>query len=198
MPPAPDLVIAARLDAIRAWAGSAREQDLPDAIRRAGEGDPAGVLIEDHVLGLPVTVGVLELPGGIVTFPPLATEVHTAEFYDAEAKLDAAGEGTVTCTEADLQTPVVVAMNSHARQLWDGIGCNGMARVDFIVGDDGTVAALEMNTTPGMSRGSNFVTGAGLAGLSHADLILSILHEAVARARYDAALPVPDFAGRPM
>jgi D-alanine-D-alanine ligase len=56
------------------------------------------VLIEDHVPGLPVTVGVLELPGGIAVFPTLATEVRGAEFYDADAKLDAAGEGTVTCT----------------------------------------------------------------------------------------------------
>jgi D-alanine-D-alanine ligase len=174
------------------------EQDLADAVRLAGEGDPVGVIIEDHVPGFPVTVGVLELPSGSVLFPALATEVRTAEFYDAEAKLDAAGEGIVTCTKAVLPASVMATLTRYVTKLWDGLGCNGMARADFIVGDNGMVAALEVNTTPGMSHGSNFVTAASLAGLDHADLILAILHEAVTRPRYDAAVPVPDFSGRPM
>ena len=69
----------------------------------------------------------------------------------------------------------------------------GMARVDFIAAQDSTAAALEVNPTPGISAGSNIVTGAGLLGLGHAD----ILREALARPRYDAPLPVPDFSGRP-
>lgn len=175
-----------------------READLSDAISRAESGDPPGVLIEDYIAGLPVTVGVLELPGGPVLFPPLATEVTAADFYDAETKLDAAGEGTVTCTEAALTAAVLSALNSAVMKLWDGLGCRGMARADFIVAGDGSVFALEVNTTPGMSRGSNFLTAAGLLGLSHADTLIAILREAVTRPRYDAPLPVPDFSGRRM
>lgn len=59
-------------------------------------------MIEDHIPGLPVTAGLLEFPGGIVIFPPLATQVDDRDFCDADAKLDAAGEGTVTCTQAAL------------------------------------------------------------------------------------------------
>jgi D-alanine-D-alanine ligase len=173
-------------------------EDLVGAISRAESADPPGVLIEDHVPGLPVTVGVLELPGGIAVFPPLATEVHGAEFYDADAKLGAAGAGTVTSARAALPAPVIDAVNGHVVKLWDGLGCHGMARVDFIAAQDGTVAALEVNTTPGMSAGSNFVTGAGLLGLTHADILLAILREALARPRYDAPLSAPDFSGRPM
>jgi D-alanine-D-alanine ligase len=174
-----------------------REEDLADAISRAESGDPPSVLIEDHVPGLPVTVGVLELPGGPVMFPPLATEVAAADFYDAETKLDGAGETTVTCTEAALPAPVLSAVNNAVTKLWNGLGCRGMARADFIVADDSSVFALEVNTTPGMSRGSNFLTAAGLLGLSHADTLIAILHEALTRPRYDPPLPVPDFADRP-
>src|SRR5581483_2525603 len=108
-----------------------REEDLGEAITAAESSDPPGELIEDYVPGVPVTVGVLELPGGLVVLPPLATLVHAGEFYDADAKLDVAGEGTITCTEAVLPAPVTAALASYAVRLWDGLGCHGMARVDF-------------------------------------------------------------------
>lgn len=64
--------------------------------------------------------------------------------------------------------------------------------------DDGTVFSLEVNTTPGMSHESNFVTGAALLGLAEADLITAILREALTRPRYGAPLSVPDFGCRRM
>jgi D-alanine-D-alanine ligase len=175
-----------------------READLAGAIRDAESSDPPGVLIEDHVSGMPVTVGVLELPGGIAIFPPLATQVHASDFYDADAKLDEAGIGTVTAEQAALPAPTTTALRGFVRQLWEELECHGMARVDFIVADDGAAFALEVNTTPGMSHGSNFVTGAGLLGLAEADLITTILREALTRPRYDAPLSAPDFGSRRM
>jgi D-alanine-D-alanine ligase len=174
------------------------EADLVEAIRCAESVDPPGVLIEDHVPGLPVTMGVLELPDGIVIFPPLATETLAGDFYDADAKLDAEGIGTATTTAAALSGSITGSLHCSVRRLWNELDCHGMARVDFIVADDGTVYALEVNTTPGMSEGSNFVTGASLLGLQQADLATVILREALVRVRYDAPLSAPDFGGRPM
>ena len=162
----------------------------------AETGDPPGVLIEDYIPGLPVTVGLLELPGGVLVFPPLATRVDAAEFYDAATKLGSGG-GTVWYGHAALPGPALTAVTTHALALWDGLGCRGMARADFIVTEPGDVFALEMNTTPGMSHDSNFITAAGLCGLRPADVVAAILHEALTRPRYDAPLPVPAFTTRP-
>jgi D-alanine-D-alanine ligase len=130
--------------------------------------------------------------------PGWASRAHDGDFYDADAKLDAAGEGTVICTPAALAAPVTKALNSYVTRLWEGLGCRGMARVDFIAAGDGTVSALEVNTTPGMSYESNFITAAALLGFGHADVVIAMLREALSRPRYDALLPVPDFTDRPV
>lgn len=175
-----------------------READLVGAIRDAESDDPPGVLIEDHVSGMPITIGVLELPNGIVIFPPLATQAHASDFYDADAKLDETGIGAVIAARAALPASTTTALHGFVRRLWEELDCHGMARMDFIVADDSTAFALEVNTTPGMSHGSNFVTGAGLLGMEEDDLITAILREALTRPRYDAPLSAPDFAGRRM
>jgi D-alanine-D-alanine ligase-like ATP-grasp enzyme len=112
-----------------------------------------------------LVVPALERDFTVVLFDHVgATQVREGDFYDADAKLDAADEGTVTCTEANLPAPVTAALNDHVVTMWEGLGCHGMARVDFIVTRDCAVCALEVNTTPGMSYGSNFITAASLMG----------------------------------
>jgi D-alanine-D-alanine ligase len=173
------------------------EAALVPALEYAWATDPCPVLVEEYVTGLPVTVGLLELPGGLLVFPPLATEVHAGEFYDAASKLDADGQGTVSVTAADLPAAVLDSLTRHAVALWDGLGCRGSARIDFIVTGTGQLYALEVNTTPGMSKDANFVTGAGLCGLSHADVVRAVLHEALTRSSYDVPLPTPVFTVGP-
>jgi D-alanine-D-alanine ligase len=63
-----------------------------------------------------------------------------------------------------------------------------------MVTDTGQPYAPEVNTTPGMSRDSNLITGAGLCGLSHAGVVRAVLHEALTRPPYDVPLPTPVFA----
>ncbi len=165
--------------------------DFARALAEAAETDPSPaprVLVEEVITGTPVTVGLLELPGGVLVFPPLATEVGAGQWYDAETKLDAAGEGMVSVSAADLPAKTVTALTAHARTLWERLGCRGMARVDFMVAGDGHAFGLEVNPTPGMSVGSNFAAGAELCGISHADTVRAVLHEAMTRHTYDVPL----------
>ncbi|MFF5144144.1 ATP-grasp domain-containing protein [Streptomyces sp. NPDC013157] len=170
--------------------------DLPSALADAAGDEDTSVLVEEYVTGTPVTVGLLELPGGsVVVFPPLATEATGADFYDADTKLDVDSSGTVTVRAADLAPDVLDKITGDARILWDGIGLRGSARIDFILAEDGEPYVLEVNSTPGMSRDSNFVVGAAMVGLTHTDVVLAMLHEALARPPYDVPLPTPAFAG---
>lgn len=84
-----------------------------------------------------------------------ARPFRDGEFYDAASKLDTDAKGTVSVALADLPTEVLDSLARHARTLWDGLGCRSAARIDFMVTSDGQVYALEVNTTPGMSRESN-------------------------------------------
>ncbi|EST35073.1 hypothetical protein M878_07535 [Streptomyces roseochromogenus subsp. oscitans DS 12.976] len=142
--------------------------DLPGALADAADDERAAVLVEEYVSGLPLTVGLLELPGGsAIVFPPLATEATEAEFYDADTKLDVDSKGTVTVRAAELAPDVLDKITADVRTLWDGIGLRGSARIDFILTEDGQPYVLEVNSTPGMSRDSNFAVGAAMVGLTH-------------------------------
>ncbi|MEV5950378.1 ATP-grasp domain-containing protein [Streptomyces sp. NPDC051993] len=171
------------------------QEKFPGALTDASSSENPQVLVEEYVPGTAMTVGLLELPAGeVLVFPPLATEVREAEYYDAETKLDADSKGTVTVSMADLEPAVLATVTGHTKALWEGLGLRGQARVDFMVTSTGEAYALEVNTTPGMSWGSNFVVGAGLCGLSHSDVVLAMLHEALTRPPYDVPLPAPVFA----
>ncbi len=159
--------------------------------------DRSAVLVEEFVDGLPVTIGLLELPGGVLILPPLSTVATGAEFYDAATKLDADGTADLSVERVELPAAVLDAVTFHARVLWDGLGCHGAVRVDFIVTTTGRVYALEVNTTPGMSRDSNFAAGARLCGLDLADIVRAMLHEALTRPGYDVPLPSPVFHPAP-
>ncbi|MBD0746033.1 ATP-grasp domain-containing protein [Streptomyces sp. CBMA152] len=164
---------------------------LADAARDAG--DP--VLVEDYVPGVPLTVGLLELPSGeVLVFPPLATEVTEADFYDADTKLDADSKCSVTVRAPELKPALLAEITGYATTLWDGMGLRGSARVDFMLTEAGQVHTLEVNTTPGMSRDSNFAVGGAMVGLTHTDIVLAMLHEALTRPPYDVPLPTPAFS----
>ncbi|MEU0445594.1 D-alanine--D-alanine ligase family protein [Streptomyces tendae] len=169
--------------------------DLPGALANAASDGCAPVLIEEYVTGTPMTVGLLELPGpSAVVFPPLATEATEADFYDADTKLDVDSRGAITVRAANRTPAVQDKITEHARTLWNGLGLRGSARIDFILTEDNEPYALEVNTTPGMSRDSNFAVGAAMVGLTHTDVVLAMLHEALARPPYDVPLPTPAFS----
>ncbi|OON81614.1 D-alanine--D-alanine ligase family protein [Streptomyces tsukubensis] len=169
---------------------------LPLALADAARDERDPVLIEDYVPGIPLTVGLLELPGGaVLVHPPLATDVADADFYDADTKLDADSRGAVTVRAADLKPALLAEITGYAKTMWDGMALRGSARVDFILTETDQVHALEVNTTPGMSRDSNFAVGGAMVGLTHTDIVLAMLHEALTRPPYDVPLPTPAFAG---
>ncbi|WP_157120952.1 hypothetical protein [Nocardia miyunensis] len=63
----------------------------------------------------------------------------------------------------------------------DALGCRGAVCVDYVASSAGPVYALGVNTTPGLSWGSNFAVAAEFCGLDLAVVVHVVLHEALSR-----------------
>lgn len=126
------------------------------------------VLVEQFVSGVEVEVGVLgnlrptaSLPGEIV--------VTANEWYDYEAKYDAG--------EMDLIVPARLTDEQLARaqelavRAFLATDCEGMARVDLFVRDDGEVLVNELNTIPGFTSTSVYAQLFAASGIPYAELL---------------------------
>jgi len=153
------------------------EGELRAGVALAFEHDEK-VLVEQFVSGLEVEVGVLgnlrptaSLPGEIV--------VTANEWYDYEAKYD---EG-----EMDLIVPPrltdeqIERVQELAVRAFVATDCEGMARVDMFVRDDGEVLVNELNTIPGFTSTSVYARLFEASGVPYADLLEQLADLAVDR-----------------
>jgi D-alanine-D-alanine ligase len=68
------------------------------------------------------------------------------------------------------------------------LGCEGLARVDFFVGDDGAAQINEINTIPGFTARSMYPVMWEATGLPLPRLLDTLLDLALARHARDGAL----------
>ena len=100
------------------------------------------------------------------------------EFYDYQAKyVPGLSE---TSTRAELPDRTRELMRKLARDAYRAIGCEGFARVDFLVRDD-SIYLSEINTIPGFTPISLFPTMPAEAGLDFTAVCLRILDLALER-----------------
>jgi len=155
---------------------------LTDAIELARSHDPK-VVVEAAIVGREIECAVLEdIAGG----PPLTSvcgEIEVVaghDFYDFEAKyLDA--ESVRLTTPADLPEDVAGRVRELAARTFEVMGCEGLARVDFFVGDDGEVTVNELNTMPGFTPFSMYPRLWQASGVPYAELVDRLLRLALRR-----------------
>lgn len=132
------------------------------------------VLIEEYLVGICATVGVLQGEDGL-----FATEILELrpknEWYDYEAKY------TKGMTEfilpAELSDDMTKKVKEIAVKAFEIAGCSSVSRVDFlIVGDIPYV--LEINTSPGMTETSDLPAQADAMGINYDNLVQLILNSA--------------------
>jgi D-alanine-D-alanine ligase len=139
------------------------------------------VLIESTVLGREVEIAVLEGRDGAAPRTSVAGEIVVSGrgFYDFEAKyLDAPGIELVC--PADLTDDELADMGRIAAAVFEAVGAEGLARVDFFLTDNGFVVN-ELNTLPGFTPISMFPKCWLASGLAYPDLITELLELAAAR-----------------
>jgi len=124
------------------------------------------VMVERFVSGVEVTVGVLgnDEP---VALPTLEIE-SVNEFYDYESKYTPGGSRHIIPARVSDEAQQVCQRLAVAAHV--ALGCRGLSRGDMIVGDDGLIYLLEVNTIPGMTSTSLFPDAARAAGIEFPQL----------------------------
>ena len=138
------------------------------------------VLIEPLIRGREATCGVLERGGRAEALPPVLI-VPKHEFFDYHAKYTDAGECEIC--PAPLPEALLEEVRKTALEAHRCLGLTGYSRTDFILGDDGAVNVLEVNTLPGMTPASLVPKEAAALGMDFGELLEVLLKEAVLRGK---------------
>lgn len=149
------------------------ESELVKAVEEARKYN-AEILIEEYLVGIAATVGVLEKEG-----KAFATEILELrpknEWYDYEAKY------TKGMTEfilpAELSPEMTEKVKWNAVKAFEVCGCSGVSRVDFLIVND-IPYILEINTNPGMTDTSDLPAQAEACGINYDNLVDMVLHSA--------------------
>jgi len=164
-------------------AGSSQGVSL---VRTAAELEPAltsalaldrRVLVEEVVVGREIDVAVLGTSDGRRRVSP-ALEIVTDGLFDYATKYDGSAAFLVPAPldarERDQLADAAVAM-------YDALGCQGVARVDFFLTDAGLVLN-EVNTMPGFTEHSQVPRMFAADGLAYPQLVEALVRDAL-RAR---------------
>jgi D-alanine-D-alanine ligase len=154
------------------------EAELAEAVALARRHDEK-VLVEEFVAGTEVECGVL----GNLRPPPLASVVGEivphAEWYDYAAKYDEGGSDIIV--PARIPDEIAARVQELAVDSFIATECEGMARVDFFVREDGEVVVNELNTIPGFTATSVYARLFEASGIPYAELLDRLIALALER-----------------
>jgi D-alanine-D-alanine ligase len=152
--------------------------DLPQAVTAAAAYG-AAVLVEPEIRGLEIDVGVLERPDGTtVAGPLLQIEADPGEpFFSTAAKY--ACTGTRFLVPAPVDPGLAGAICDTALRAFAALGCAGLARVDFFVGERRGLIVNEVNTFPGFTEHSQFPLMWAAASVSFTALVATLVETAL-------------------
>ncbi|MFJ8443280.1 D-alanine--D-alanine ligase family protein [Kitasatospora griseola] len=152
--------------------------DLDAAIDEARRHDPK-VIVEKGVEGREIECGVLEFEDGPRASAPAEVLVDADfEFYDFEAKYIDSSEVEIPAKLTDTER---TELQRQAVEVFEGLGCEGLARVDFFLLNDGRWMVNEINTMPGFTPISAYPKMWEATGVPYAELIDRLLAAALRR-----------------
>jgi len=124
------------------------------------------LLVEPYTAGRIITVGAVTLLGRIYALAPLEYLLDDRPVMDAAWKQDPqrAAAGLEPAAEAEIR--------GYAATLHRAVGANGLSRTDFILGQDGEVTALEINTNVGLGPRHDLAQAFAATGLTYDDLVV--------------------------
>lgn len=161
------------------------EEELPGALVGAFSYDRT-VVIERYLRGRDLAVSVIdgaregEQPRRPLALPVVEAVPREEEFYDYESRYQI-GMTTFVCP-AELPPETTARAQGLAVEVYELLGCRGVARVDLMLErDTGELWVLETNVVPGMTETSLLPQAADAAGITFEELVERVLESATAR-----------------
>lgn len=165
------LIVKPAADGSSVGISKVKHPDQLAAAWAAARGDgskPRVVLAERFIAGSEYTCAVLD--GAAL---PIIRIEPDGEFYDYHAKY--LSEQTRYHCPAGLTPDQEAVLQALCLRAFAVIGGEGYGRVDFLMGDDGQPALLEVNTLPGMTSHSLVPMAARAAGIDMGTLCRGLL-----------------------
>jgi D-alanine-D-alanine ligase len=176
----PVFVKPARLGSSVGISKVGEEGELQEAVDLARRHDEK-VLIEEFVSGVEVEVGVLGNKEPIASLPGeiRAHGFSGVDWYDYSAKYDEGGMDLVIPPE--IPEDKAERVQQLAVEAFVATDCEGMARADCFVRDDGEVLVNELNTIPGFTATSVYAKLFEKSGIPYPELLDRLVELALER-----------------
>jgi len=154
---------------------------LSQAIEFAHQYDPKVIVEQGFVGARELECGVLEKPTGpeasVVAEIRASTE---SGFYDFEAKY-LPGEDVQADVPAAIPDEVAGEVRSLSVKVFEALGCEGLARVDFFWTPQGQLYCNEINTMPGFTAQSMYPRLWAESGLDYPSLVDVLVQQGLQR-----------------
>ena len=172
----PVFVKPARLGSSVGISKARSEGELRAGIELAFQHDEK-VLVEEFVSGVEVECSVLGNEQPIASIP--GEIVANADWYDFSAKYDEGGMELVIPPR--VSSEAIERVQEVSVQAFRVTDCEGMARADCFVRDDGEVLVNELNTIPGFTATSVYAKLFEASGIPYEELLERLVQLALDR-----------------
>jgi len=133
-------------------------------------------LIEEYIQGRELACGVVDDGMGHAFPLPVTEIIPKSGFFDYNAKYTKGATDKVTPARIlERETGLAQAVALRAHEL---VGASGVSKTDMILGEDGGLYVLELNTIPGMTETSLLPQAALAHGMTLAELFDRIIEAA--------------------
>lgn len=146
------------------------------------------VVIEPNIVGCEIECAVLGNEAPRASYPGEIV-METDAFYDFESKY-------ISKEAAKLNIPAIMTddqiaqMRQMACDAFTACGCEGLARVDFFMKEDGEMIINEINTLPGFTEVSMYPKMWGATGIGYTELLDLLIELGMDRYKREQALKI--------
>lgn len=145
------------------------------------------VLIEQTISGREIEVAVMGNEQPRASYP--GEIIIASEFYDFESKYAGDSTSTTACP-ADLTEAQTKEIRETAALAYSTLGCEGLARVDFFLANNGDIMINEVNTMPGFTSISMYPKMWEATGISYSELINMLIEFGIERYNRNKSLKI--------